>query len=186
MFRLFALLIFLPIFSYAQEKRDTAMPLSSAESPNLLKELEQERSKGGKITITADRFINNLLDLHIRQNEKKKAFTGYRIQIYSVNSFGCDLEALKNMRDNFERNFPDIPAYLAYFGPDFKIRVGNFRSRLGCIPTLQRVRKLYPASYPVKTEIALEELNRIPMQDIPPEMNNMEDMTTDDIEEIME
>ena len=44
--------------------------------------------------------------------------------------------------------------------------MGNYHSRLESIPDLQRIRKLYPASYPVKTEITLEELKRVPMQDI--------------------
>ena len=76
------------------------------------------------------------------------------------------LEKLKEYRDNFETEFQDIPAYLQYFNPDFKIRAGNYHSRLESIPALHRIRKKYPSSYPVKTEITLEELKRIPMQDI--------------------
>ena len=85
---------------------------------------------------------------------------------YSVSSFGCNIENLKEMRNKFEETFQDIPAYLKYFDPDFKIRVGNYRNRLECIPDLHRIRKIYPASYAVKTEISLDELKRIPMQDI--------------------
>ena len=70
------------------------------------------------------------------------------------------------MRNKFEETFQDIPAYLKYIDPDFKIRVGNYRNRLECIPDLHRIRKIYPASYAVKTEISLDELKRIPMQDI--------------------
>jgi hypothetical protein len=82
---------------------------------------------------------------------------------------GSDVEELKKTRDSFEETFQTIPAYLQYIDPDFKIRVGNYHTRLEAIPDLQRIRKLYPASYPVKTEITLEELKRIPMQDIPKE-----------------
>lgn len=186
MFRLLVLLVLWPAYMYAQQEQDSTSFFSPAEEPDLLKELQQRGTQEGHAIITADPFIDNLLDLHIRQNEDKKAFTGYRIQIYSANSFGCDLDALKTMRDNFEQSFQDIPAYLTYIGPDFKIRVGNFRSRLGCIPTLHRVRKLYPASYPVKTEITLEELNRVPMQDIPqkPAVEETEEM--EEIEETAE
>ena len=79
------------------------------------------------------------------------------------------MEKLKQMRDDFEKAFQDIPAYLKYIDPDFKIRVGNFRTKLESIPALHRVRKLYSTSYPVKTEITLDEMKRIPMQDIPVE-----------------
>lgn len=166
MFRLIIILFLLPLSVFAQEEPDSTEIISPAR-PDLIGEIQQSSIEGGKVLITADRPVNNLLEWHIRLNERKKAFMGYRIQIYSANSYGCDLEQLKNMRNQFEEAFPDIPAYLKYFGPDFKIRVGNFRSRLECIPALQRIRKLYPSSYPVKTEILLEELNRIPMQDIP-------------------
>lgn len=123
-------------------------------------------SGNGEANLHDTPAINNLLRWHIYENKQKKSFTGYRIQLYSVNSYGCDLEKLKEYRDNFETEFQDIPAYLQYFNPDFKIRAGNYHSRLESIPALHRIRKKYPSSYPVKTEITLEELKRIPRQDI--------------------
>lgn len=134
---------------------------------DIMSELQQPESNGGEVRLQQDAAINNLLKWHIHMNEKKKTFTGYRIQIYSANSYGRSIEQLKTMRNQFEETFQDIPAYLKYFDPDFKIRVGNFHSRLESIPALYRIRKIYPASYPVKTEISLEDLKRIPMQDIP-------------------
>ena len=117
--------------------------------------------------------IQDILKWHIRQNKQTRSFTGYRIQLYSVNSYGCDINKLKEFRDKFEQDFLDIPAYLKYFDPDFKIRAGNYHSRLESIPALHRIRKLHPFSYPVKTEITLEDLKRIPMQDIPKEENQV-------------
>lgn len=134
---------------------------------NILQELHTPSLQGGNVRLSCDPAINNLVSLHTAINQKRKTFTGYRIQIYSASSYGCDIEQLKQMRDDFEKTFPDTPAYLKYIDPDFKIRVGNFRSRLECIPALHRIRKIYPSCYPVKTEISLQELERIPMQDIP-------------------
>lgn len=136
---------------------------------DILEKLAQNDSTGGKVTIQCDSTVTNLFKWRIKLNEKKSSFVGYRIQILSVNSYGSDVEELKKTRDSFEETFQNIPAYLQYTDPDFKIRVGNYHSRLESIPDLQRIRKLYPASYPVKTEITLEELKRIPMQDIPQE-----------------
>ena len=133
---------------------------------DIFEKLSQCDSTGGKATIHCDSTISNLLKWRTKLNEKKHSFSGYRIQILSVNSYGSDVEELKKTRDSFEETFQTIPAYLQYIDPDFKIRVGNYHSRLESIPDLQRIRKLYPASYPVKTEITLEELKRIPMQDI--------------------
>lgn len=65
------------------------------------------------------------------------------------------------MKTDFETEFPDIPVYLNYFDPDFKIRAGNFRSRLECIPVLKRIRSKYPACYPVKTDIPIQDLKKL-------------------------
>lgn len=163
----FFILLFLPFQLFAQET-DT---LIVAEEPHydIIQELQTDSIHSGQVRISSDRHINDLLQWQVHLNEKKKTFSGYRIQIYSVNSLGCNIEQLKKMRDEFEKTFQDIPAYLKYFDPDFKIRVGNYRNRLECIPDLHRIRKIYPASYAVKTEITLDDLKRVPMQDIPEE-----------------
>lgn len=157
------LLFILPLQLWAEN------PDSVAVTPryDIMEKLLQTDSTGGKVKIHCDSTITHLLQWHTYLNGKKKAFSGYRIQIFSVSSYGSDMEKLKEMRNAFEETFQSIPAYLQYFDPDFKIRVGNYHTRLESIPDLQRIRKLYPSSYPVKTEITLEELKRIPMQDIP-------------------
>lgn len=133
---------------------------------DLLEELAVPAANGGAVELHTTRPVGDLLKWHIRQNKQNRSFSGYRIQVYSIGSYGCDLDKLKEYRNEFEETYQDIPAYLKYFDPDFKIRVGNFHNRLESIPTLYRIRKKHPSSYPVKTEILLDELKRVPMQDI--------------------
>lgn len=125
---------------------------------DLLYELRHASDNGGKVNITSAPAVNDLVQLHVYLNKKQKTFTGYRIQIFSGSSYDSKIEQLRQMKEDFETEFPDIPAYLKYFDPDFKIRAGNFYSRLDCIPALHRIRKKYPASYPVKTEIPFSDM----------------------------
>lgn len=164
MFRLIVLLFLFPLQLFA----NTPDSLVIVPRYDILTELNQHGKHDGAVRLHSSSSINNLLKWHTHLNEKKKTFSGYRIQIYSANSYGCDINQLKDMRNKFEETFQDIPAYLKYFDPDFKIRVGNYHSRLESIPALYRIRKSYPSSYPVKTDISIEDLKRIPMQDIPP------------------
>lgn len=166
MFRLIALIFLFPFQLFA----NTPDTLAVAPRYDIITELNQHGNNDGAVRLHSSSSINNLLKWHIHTNEKKKTFSGYRIQIYSANSYGCDINQLKDMRNKFEEIFQDIPAYLKYFDPDFKIRVGNYHSRLESIPALYRIRKLYPSSYPVKTDISIEDLKRIPMQDMPEAM----------------
>jgi len=162
MFKLIVLLCILPVQLYASAP-DSVMIVPRYD---ILEKLQQNDRTEGEVRIQSDPTIDNLLKWHKHLNEQKKTFTGYRIQIHSVNSYGCNIDELKEIRNKFEETFETIPAYLKYFDPDFKIRVGNYHSRLESIPDLYKIRKLYPSSYPVKTEISLEELKRIPLQDI--------------------
>lgn len=163
MIRLIIILLLLSGKTYATTPDTLAIEVHR----DILTELQQPAPNGGEVKLNADQPVNNLLKLHTQLNKKQKTFSGYRIQIYSGNSYGSNIEQLKQMRNNFEKEFPDMPAYLKYLDPDFKIRAGNFRTRLECIPALHRIKKKYPSSYPVKTDITLEELKRVPMQDIP-------------------
>ena len=127
--------------------------------------LETDSITGGKVIIHADPKIEQLLKLNISVNRKEQLFQGYRIQILSRSSYGTNIDTLKNYTKRFEEEFPDIPAYLQYTDPDFKIRVGNFRTRIEAIPALKRIRKKYSGAYPVKTTIYLHELNPVVEQD---------------------
>ncbi len=175
MHKLVLLLFLLPLRVFSQTNDSLTVNIPTIDSVivvpeyDLLQELSQFQENGGTVELHASEKIQDMLKWHIRQNKQSRSFTGYRIQLYSVNSYGCDINKLKEFRDKFEQDFLDIPAYLKYFDPDFKIRAGNFHSRLESIPALYRIRKLHPSSYPVKTEITLEDLKRIPMQDIPKE-----------------
>lgn len=161
MFKLIVLIFMLPVSLYANNP-DSVMIVPRYD---IMEELHRKTGTG-EVRIHSDHSIHNLLKWHTSLNERKKTFSGFRIQIHSVNSYGCNINELKEIRNKFEKTFQTIPAYLKYFDPDFKIRTGNYHSRLESIPDLYRIRKLYPSSYPVKTEIYLEELKRVPMQDI--------------------
>lgn len=129
--------------------------------PDIFEEILQIRENGGTTKLKAEPALNELLKLHIRANREHKTVSGYRIQIFSGNSYDYSIEQLQQIKSDFEKEFPDIPVYLNYFDPDFKIRAGNFRNRLDCIPLLKRIRRKHPSSYPVKTEIPIGDLIKI-------------------------
>ncbi len=156
--------VLLLIASYGRGQNDSIPPVEK-EFDFIRELLEPIRLGGVNIHISGDHRIEKLVRLNIANKKKGYSFKGYRIQILSASSFNSNVDSLKKYTEDFEKLFPDIPAYLQYFDPDFKIRVGNFHSRLEAIPALKRIRKKYPNSYPVKTDIYLKELNRVQEQD---------------------
>jgi len=50
---------------------------------------------------------------------------GFRVQIYN----GNDRKAAINTKIDFMRRFPNIATYLTYVAPQFRVKVGDFKSR---------------------------------------------------------
>lgn len=80
---------------------------------------------------------------------------GYRLQIF----FGEKRKA-EEIRAEFKREHPEMGAYISYLAPNFRLRVGDFRSKLACEKFKAMVRDSYPSSYIVRDEIELPPLQR--------------------------
>ncbi len=149
--------------SFAQQP-DTVMPPVQL---SIFEELSQNCTLNGYVNIKGAPEINELVQLHTAVNKNHKHISGFRIQIFSGSSYDHPIEDLQLFKENFEKDFPDIPAYLNYIDPDFKIRVGNFRNRLDCIPTLKKIRRRYPSCYAVKTDIPISDLDKLSQKNTP-------------------
>jgi predicted nucleic-acid-binding protein len=71
-------------------------------------------------------YLDSLIDKHANINKLNKTITGYRIQIFS----GNDRNNANAIKTKFLKIYPEQTAYLAYQQPYFKIRIGDFRTRL--------------------------------------------------------
>ncbi|MDQ3050305.1 MAG: SPOR domain-containing protein [Bacteroidota bacterium] len=79
--------------------------------------------------------------------------SGYRIQIY----FGSDRTKANEVKTDFLQLFPNKGAYLIYQQPNFKIRVGDHKTRLEAMKFLKEIQSLYSAAFIVKDEVKLPE-----------------------------
>jgi hypothetical protein len=113
-------------------------------------------------------FQNNLVDsvlhdyetvrLMIMENPDNKAIAGYRIQIFFDSGLNSSDRA-KQVRDEFLLKFPEIPAYVNWKAPNYRVRVGDFRSRLEAERTMQLIMIDYPSAWVSKDEINFPVIN---------------------------
>lgn len=75
---------------------------------------------------------------------------GYRVQI-----FLGDRATAETTKRTFLQKHPDTPAYLSWLAPNFRLRVGDLRTRLEAERLLRDLRTLYPGSYIVPDEIEM-------------------------------
>ncbi len=96
--------------------------------------------------------LNKYHDIHGKKNGK---IPGYRVQIH----FGGDRAKAKEIKSKFLVRHPDVPAYDPYEQPNFKVRVGDFRTRLEAYKFMKEIMGEFPASFIVQDEIELPKLD---------------------------
>lgn len=101
----------------------------------------------GDVVVKVTPEIGKLLEQY---SEHKHPQKGYRVQIF----LGDRATAEATKRSFLQKN-PDIPAYLSWLAPNFRLRVGDLRTRLEAEHLLRDMKVLYPGSYIVPDEIEM-------------------------------
>jgi hypothetical protein len=106
------------------------------------------------IIITKDARLDELISKQREQNIINPNMHGYRIQIY----FGGVRQKASEVKLEFVSKFPDVPAYLSYQQPNFKVRVGDYRSRFEAQKFLKSIEGIFPTCFIVPDEVKLPPL----------------------------
>lgn len=109
------------------------------------------------ISIESDARLDSLVMRHIRVNEQATGFNGYRVQLYSGSGTQARQDA-NNLRAEYMGMYPNTPAYLIYQAPNFKVRVGDFRTELDAIRLQRELAYQYPAAFVVRDLIKFPKL----------------------------
>lgn len=111
-----------------------------------------------KIEITGDVAVTELVEKHIEFNDRLKTCPGYRIQIASLSGNNAKSNAFA-LRDNFLREYPDMTAYITFDEPNFRVKIGDFKTRLDAYIYLQYIKSNYPGLimrdnvYPIRLDL---------------------------------
>ena len=106
--------------------------------------------------IIQDKRVNELVLKHVLINEGKKGkMKGYRVQIH----FGPEKAKALEVKSKFTSSYYKIPAYLDYQQPYFKIRVGDFRTKLEAYKLLQEISGDFPGAFIVTDDIELPKID---------------------------
>lgn len=103
------------------------------------------------LTIKADNRFEELVDKQKKQNLANPTMVGYRIQIY----FGGNRQKATEVKIDFSSRYPNVSAYLTYQQPNFKVRIGDFRSRYEAQNFLKEINGVFPTSFIVPEDVKL-------------------------------
>lgn len=121
-------------------------------------------SSFGHVVIIQDDLVDSILyqyeslRLKIMENPDNKAIPGYRIQIFFDSGLNSSDRA-KQTRDEFLFRYPEIPAYIGWKAPNYRVRIGDFKTRLEAEKTLQMIIFEYPNAWVIKDDINFPVIN---------------------------
>lgn len=100
-------------------------------------------------TITSDFNLNEAIDIHKEKNEKTDEIKGYRIQIISDNNRAN----VYDQKAKVYAHFSEFKSYLKYVQPYYKLRIGDFKTKLEARNYLEKVIKEFPSAFIVFDDI---------------------------------
>jgi len=103
----------------------------------------QDRS----ITITQDPKFEQLLNEKRKNNASITVNERYKIQIFSGDS-----DKAKKILNDCKRDFTDLDGTIVFNTPNYKVWVGNFRTKIEAERNLIEIRRKYENAYLIKPQ----------------------------------
>ena len=128
------------------QEYNLSKPMVDSSAKNQIKE--------GRVEIIKDSRIDTLMKKLVKINESKGTIEGYRVQIH-IASGSHSKKKSQDVREAFIKKYSENEVYIIYQAPNFKVRVGDFRTRLDASGLLQELKNDYPGAFIVKDEINL-------------------------------
>ncbi len=135
----------------AQEDPRVFAPYKAHE-PQLTKTapVQAAATDSGHVTIHESAAITALMKDYATHKQPLK---GFRVQL-----FLGERNKAEDIRRSFLVRHPDVPAYLSYLAPNFRVRVGDLRSKLDATALRDELASEFPGLYVVPDDIEMPRL----------------------------
>jgi len=111
--------------------------------------IAQNIPDGGKVTVKGDPRIDKILNRRVEFYSLDSSSQGYRLQILSITD---RKEAMLEM-ENFQLKYPEIPIYIKYDSPNFKLRIGDFSNKIEAHYWFIKLQEEYPRLFVVPDKV---------------------------------
>lgn len=116
--------------------------------------------------VQQDERVNELLK-SFRSDNRSRGIQGFRVQIYTASGNRSKI-LTERRKAEFDSAFPGVTSYITYDEPYFKLRVGDFRTRMDAERFRRSISSQYIYAAVVVDRINPPRLSLIEEQGIPP------------------
>lgn len=111
-------------------------------------------AQDGVLILNQDSRIDTLLMKQRQIHANDSTIDGYRVQIF-MESGNDALRRADSVKNKFSEKYPDVPIYLVFGQPYYRLRIGDFRTSLEAENMYQRVKKKYRNAFVTADRINL-------------------------------
>ena len=86
------------------------------------------------------------------ESNNGKTLSGYRIRVYYDNSPQAR-DRSESIAAMLKEQYPDMGVYRSFQSPNYKVLIGDFRSKDEALRVFNALRKVYPTAYIIKDAI---------------------------------
>lgn len=107
----------------------------------------------GKVEVIKDPLIDTLIAKRPTLNKSNitgdETTSGYRVQIF----FGSNRQSAYDAQAKFNEEYPELRTYITYNEPNFKVRAGDFRTRLEAEKLVKEISPMFTSLFIIPEKI---------------------------------
>lgn len=112
------------------------------------------------LQLDQDPRLDKLLNWHIEKNKRINGREGYRVEIFFSSERDAKQKAL-NKKVEFLSLYPETTVHVKYDSPNFRVRVGDFRTKNEALKLHQEIKETYPMAFIVADKIDFPLLKQV-------------------------
>jgi|SRR5271154_2144151 len=103
------------------------------------------QTNSGSVVVHKDARVDSLISKQIQINEEttrdsRRNIPGYRILVVTSN----DRNKVFNAKSQIYQQYPELQSYIMYQPPNYKLKLGNFKTQDEAQPYVDKFSKIYP------------------------------------------
>ena len=102
--------------------------------------------------LNQDPRLDKMLNWHIEKNKRVNCLEGYRVEIFFSSERDAKQKAL-NKKVEFLSLYPETTVHVKYDSPNFRVRVGDFRTKNEALKLHKEIKETYPMAFIVADKI---------------------------------
>ena len=104
------------------------------------------------LNVNQDVRLDKMLKWHIEQNESLNGISGFRVEIFFSSNSDAKEKAFRK-KVEFLSVYPNNTVHVKYDIPNFRVRVGDFRTKNEALKLYKEIKSTYPVAFIIADDI---------------------------------